>query len=94
MFQDQLVDWRNEFNKWWINEFKTVKFPSAGTVFHYYIDQETKKFCPWTDKVVPYEFDPDIPLQVGLGSRETKFSNFGSYAPSAFLQQPQACILE
>ncbi|KAK6632535.1 hypothetical protein RUM43_013303 [Polyplax serrata] len=66
MFQDQLVDWRNEFNKWWINEFKVVRFPPAGTVFHYFIDQETKKFLPWTEKVVSYEFDPDIPLQSAL----------------------------
>ncbi|RLU17527.1 hypothetical protein DMN91_009762 [Ooceraea biroi] len=31
MFRDQLIDWRNEFSKWWQNEFKTVKFPSGGT---------------------------------------------------------------
>lgn len=27
LFQDQIVDWRNEFSKWFTNEFKTVKFP-------------------------------------------------------------------
>lgn len=60
----QLVDWRSEFTKWWCNEFKAVKFPGAGHVFNYYIDQETKRFMPWTDKVSKFELDSDIPLQV------------------------------
>ncbi|XP_069702004.1 dynein beta chain, ciliary-like [Periplaneta americana] len=66
MFQDQLVDYRVEFTKWWTNEFKTVKFPSQGTVFNYYIDHKTKRFCPWNDMVNPYELDYDIPLQAAL----------------------------
>ncbi|XP_018058898.1 PREDICTED: dynein heavy chain 9, axonemal [Atta colombica] len=63
MFQDQLIDWRNEFSKWWQNEFKTIKFPSSGTVFNYFIEPETKKLIPWTEKVVSFELDADIPLQ-------------------------------
>lgn len=63
LFQDQIVDWRNEFSKWWTNEFKSVKFPSAGLVFNYYIDPESKAFLPWTQLVPSYELDPDIPLQ-------------------------------
>ncbi|XP_021069297.1 dynein heavy chain 17, axonemal isoform X2 [Mus pahari] len=66
MFQDQLIDYRVEFSKWWINEFKTIKLPSQGTIFDYYIDPETKKFLPWTDKVPNFELDPDIPLQASL----------------------------
>ncbi|XP_078230912.1 dynein axonemal heavy chain 17 isoform X3 [Callithrix jacchus] len=66
MFQDQLVDHRVEFSKWWINEFKTIKFPSQGTIFDYYIDPDTKKFLPWTDKVPSFELDPDVPLQASL----------------------------
>ncbi|KAK2490477.1 LOW QUALITY PROTEIN: hypothetical protein MC885_016050 [Smutsia gigantea] len=66
MFQDQLVDYRVEFSKWWVNEFKTIKFPLQGTIFDYYIDPDTKKFLPWTDKVPHFELDPDIPLQASL----------------------------
>lgn len=29
MFQDQTIDYRVEFSKWWVNEFKTVKFPQG-----------------------------------------------------------------
>lgn len=60
----QLVDYRVEFSKWWINEFKTIKLPSQGTVFDYCIDPDSKKFLPWTEKVPAFELDPDIPLQV------------------------------
>ncbi|XP_058960986.2 dynein beta chain, ciliary-like [Pocillopora verrucosa] len=66
MFQDQLVDYRVEFSKWWVTEFKTIKFPSAGTVFDYFIDSETKKFVPWTEKVPKFELDPEMPLQAVL----------------------------
>ncbi|KAK3733203.1 hypothetical protein QZH41_019685, partial [Actinostola sp. cb2023] len=66
MFQDQLVDYRIEFSKWWITEFKTIKFPSAGTVFDYLIDPETKKFVPWTETVPKFELDPEVPLQAVL----------------------------
>lgn len=30
--QFQLVDYRVEFSKWWVAEFKTVKFPSQVDV--------------------------------------------------------------
>uniref|UniRef100_A0A8C6C0I2 Dynein axonemal heavy chain 9 n=1 Tax=Monodon monoceros TaxID=40151 RepID=A0A8C6C0I2_MONMO len=64
--QDQLVDNRAEFSKWWLTEFKTVKFPSQGTIFDYYIDPETKKFEPWSKLIPQFEFDPEMPLQACL----------------------------
>lgn len=63
---NQLTDYRVEFSKWWVNEFKTVKFPSQGTVFNYFVDNETKKFLPWEEKVQKFELDYDIPLQAML----------------------------
>lgn len=53
-----------EFSKWWVAEFKTIKFPSQGTVFDYYIDPESKKFEPWSKMVPKFEMDADTPLQV------------------------------
>ncbi|XP_066917361.1 dynein beta chain, ciliary-like [Clytia hemisphaerica] len=66
MFQDQLTDYRVEFSKWWTTEFKTIKFPSAGTVFDYCIDESSKKFVSWSEKVPKFQFDPDMPLQAVL----------------------------
>ncbi|XP_023100299.2 dynein axonemal heavy chain 9 isoform X1 [Felis catus] len=66
MAQDQLADHREEFSKWWLAQFKTVKFPSQGTVFDYYIDPETKKFEPWSKLIPQFEFDPEMPLQACL----------------------------
>ncbi|XP_030760043.1 dynein beta chain, ciliary-like isoform X2 [Sitophilus oryzae] len=68
LFQDQIIDWRNEFSKWFTNEFKTVKFPIGGNVFQYYIESETKRFVPWTELVPEFELDPDLPLQATLVS--------------------------
>lgn len=61
-FQDQLLDWRNEFSKNWIAEFKDIKFPLVGTVFNYYIEPKSKEFRPWNELVKKYEMDTDIPL--------------------------------
>ncbi|XP_063241593.1 dynein beta chain, ciliary-like [Bacillus rossius redtenbacheri] len=65
MFQDQLVDHRVEFSKWWVNEFKTIKFPQQGTVFSYYIDnsENERKFVLWTERVKTFHLDYDIPMQ-------------------------------
>lgn len=60
----QLNDYRAEFSRWWSKEMRAVKFPSQGTVFDYFIDSETKKFTPWSEKMVPFELEPDVPLQV------------------------------
>eukprot|EP01135_Chromosphaera_perkinsii_P002940 Nk52_evm51s230 gene=Nk52_evmTU51s230 len=62
-YHDQVNDHRLEFSKWWTTEFKSIKYPSSGTVFDYYVDQETKKFLPWSEKITPYNHDPDMPLQ-------------------------------
>ncbi|TPX70381.1 hypothetical protein SpCBS45565_g01824 [Spizellomyces sp. 'palustris'] len=66
VFQDQMVDYRVEFSKWWNSEFKTVKFPVQGTVFDYYVETETKRFVPWTDRVPTYQYDPEMPLSAVL----------------------------
>ncbi|XP_024130607.1 dynein heavy chain 9, axonemal [Oryzias melastigma] len=61
--REQLVDYRVEFSKWWVAEFKTIKFPSSGTVFDYYVNPETKMFEPWSNIVPQFEMDPEAPLQ-------------------------------
>ncbi|CAK8694647.1 unnamed protein product [Clavelina lepadiformis] len=66
LFQDQLVDHRVEFSKWWTTEFKTIKFPSHGTVFEYCIDPSTKKFQSWSELVPKFELDTEMPLQAVL----------------------------
>ena len=62
LFKDQLVDWREEFSKWWVVEFKTVKFPAKGTVYDYYIRAEDRKWMPWADKVPTFTYDPEAPV--------------------------------
>ncbi|CAH8620633.1 unnamed protein product [Schistosoma intercalatum] len=66
LFQDQLVDHRVEFSKWWVTEFKSVKFPTNGIVFDYFIDPVSKKFELWSKKLPVFELDPELPLQAML----------------------------
>lgn len=48
------IDFRKEFSNWWKAEWKTsVKFPSKGTVFDYFVDTSDAnyKFDEWAKKV-------------------------------------------
>ncbi|XP_075070448.1 dynein axonemal heavy chain 11 [Mixophyes fleayi] len=63
LHRDQLMDYRAEFSQWWIKEMKAVKFPGQGTVFDYYLDNKTRKFLPWSEKVPKFEMEPETPLQ-------------------------------
>ncbi|KAM4689042.1 dynein axonemal heavy chain 11 [Discoglossus pictus] len=63
LHKDQLTDYRVEFSRWWTKEMKYVKFPTQGTIFDYYLDNKTRKFVPWTDRVPKFEMEPDTPIQ-------------------------------
>lgn len=72
------MDYRVEFSKWWVTEFKSIKFPSHGTVFDYYIDPESKKFEPWSKMVPKFEMDADAPLQVQQSVSEVMGNTWSS----------------
>lgn len=35
----QVTDYRTQFSKWWVSEWKAVAFPEKGLVFDYYVDE-------------------------------------------------------
>jgi hypothetical protein len=35
----QVTDYRSQFSKWWVSEWKAVAFPEKGLVFDYYVDE-------------------------------------------------------
>uniref|UniRef100_A0A3P8V3P1 Dynein axonemal heavy chain 11 n=1 Tax=Cynoglossus semilaevis TaxID=244447 RepID=A0A3P8V3P1_CYNSE len=61
--QDQLCDHRLEFSQWWTKEMNTVKLPTQGTVFDYYLDLQTRRFLPWSETVPVFDMEPSTPLQ-------------------------------
>ncbi|CAF4979503.1 unnamed protein product, partial [Rotaria sp. Silwood1] len=66
LFQDQMIDYRIEFSKWFIHEFKSIKFPPHGTVFDYSIEPQSKRLEPWSKLVDEINFDPELPVQSQL----------------------------
>ncbi|KAM4735000.1 dynein axonemal heavy chain 11 [Anableps anableps] len=61
--KDQLHDYQVKFSQWWIKEMRTVKLPTQGTVFDYYLDHQTKRFLPWGDIVPGFEMENHTVLQ-------------------------------
>jgi dynein heavy chain len=35
----QVTDYRTQFSKWWVSEWKAVAFPEKGLVFDFYVDE-------------------------------------------------------
>ena len=66
LYFDGTLDHRAEFSKWWLNEYKTVKFPPNGIVFDFYVDPQQQEMVPWENRVPKFELDPDLPLQAAL----------------------------
>jgi dynein heavy chain len=33
------IDYRKNFSNWWKNEMKTIKYPSKGTIFDYFVNE-------------------------------------------------------
>lgn len=62
--QDQLIDWRIEFSRFWTTEFKAIRFPTDSNVFNYYIEPKSGRLCPWSELVPSFELDTEVPLQV------------------------------
>lgn len=56
MLQDKTVDFRTQFSKWWVSEWKTVNFPEKGIVYDYYVDEQQCLMVPWEDKVVKFDY--------------------------------------
>jgi dynein heavy chain len=34
-----VTDYRSQFSKWWVSEWKAVAFPEKGLVFDYFVDE-------------------------------------------------------
>jgi dynein heavy chain len=66
LFHDGATDYRAEFSKWFMNEFKSVKFPPGLSVFDVWVDPMSSEFTSWNDKVPKFELDSDVPLQACL----------------------------
>merc|ERR1719506_2194446 len=54
------VDYRKQFSNWWKNEMKTIKFPSKGTVFDYYVKES--RLDEWSSIVETIEYSSEIPM--------------------------------
>ncbi|XP_039966059.1 dynein beta chain, ciliary [Bactrocera tryoni] len=66
LHQDHIIDWRREFHKWWISEFKDVKLPTQDSIFDYQLDVRTNKFRRWTELAAERKIEPidtEMPIQ-------------------------------
>lgn len=51
-------DYRKEFSNWWKDKWKTIKYPSRGSVFDYYVDIKASKLEEWS-KLLDKDFKVD-----------------------------------
>lgn len=58
MMVDKVYDYRTQFSKWWISEWKNVQFPEKGLVYDYYVDEAQCLMVPWEDRVQKFQYFP------------------------------------
>ena len=68
---DKVVDYRAQFSKWWITEWKTVLWPDRGTVFDYFVDERTGAMQPWEDRVSAFSYQPNVFASLFVPTVET-----------------------
>ena len=66
LYNDGASDYKAEFSKWFLNEFRPVEMPPGLTVFDVFVETSTQQFTSWTSMVPKFELDPDLPLQAVL----------------------------
>jgi dynein heavy chain, axonemal len=64
----QVSDYRTQFSRWWISEWKTVAFPEKGTVFDYYVDETQCLMAPWEDRVTRFAYPHGGAGEAGPGA--------------------------
>ncbi|PNW78281.1 hypothetical protein CHLRE_09g403800v5 [Chlamydomonas reinhardtii] len=58
MLVDKVTDYRTQFSKWWVSEWKDVQFPEKGLVYDYYVDEQNCIMVPWEDRVTKFQYIP------------------------------------
>ena len=76
MLVDKIVDYRTQFSKWWVSEWKTVFWPERGTVFDYYVNDKSGAMQPWEDQVSPFAYTPSSFSSLFVPTVETTRLNY------------------
>ena len=71
MLVDKVVDFRTQFSKWWMSEWKSVFYPDKGVVFDYYVDEKTSQMVHWEDKVPSFTYGQESFANMFVPSVET-----------------------
>eukprot|EP00854_Cymbomonas_tetramitiformis_P002137 gene2137-2836_t len=60
MFVDKVTDYRLQFSKWWVSEWKNVAYPEKGLVFDFYVDEKQIMMVPWSEKAEKTQKKADL----------------------------------
>ncbi|KAF4753676.1 hypothetical protein FOZ63_015508, partial [Perkinsus olseni] len=83
------IDYRKQFSTWWKQEMKTIKFPSKGTVFDYFV--QDARMEEWSIIVDALEYSSEVPMnQVTVPTSETVAT---SYFMKALMKVHQPVML-
>ncbi|KAK9843805.1 hypothetical protein WJX81_007069 [Elliptochloris bilobata] len=58
MLVDKVSDYRAQFSKWWVSEWKAVQFPEKGLVYDYFVDDAQVQMVHWDQRVPTFSYSP------------------------------------
>eukprot|EP00929_Paragymnodinium_shiwhaense_P077089 TRINITY_DN3967_c2_g1_i1.p1 TRINITY_DN3967_c2_g1~~TRINITY_DN3967_c2_g1_i1.p1 ORF type:complete len:3070 (-),score=1029.42 TRINITY_DN3967_c2_g1_i1:156-9119(-) len=69
------IDYRKSFSTWWKGEMKTIKYPSKGTIFDYYV--KDCRLEEWVTAVETMDYSSEVPMgEVTVPTSETVAMTF------------------
>lgn len=77
-------DYRRNFSNWWKDTWKTIKFPSKGTIFDYFVDPNTSKLEDWEKSVEAITFNSET-MQMGNITVPTPQTTANEFFVNAFI---------
>jgi len=64
------IDYRKNFSNWWKGEMKTIKYPSKGSIFDYFV--KDSKLEEWASAVETLDYSSETPMgEVTVPTSET-----------------------
>ena len=87
-------EYKKDFSSWWRDTFKTVKFQNKGTVFDFFVNNETGQFEEWsnmhTKDVVK---DIDTSRSISNYTIPTSDTISAQFLMKQFISTEHACLL-
>jgi dynein heavy chain len=87
-------EYKKDFSAWWRDTFKTMKFPNKGTVFDFFVNNDSGQFEEWSNMhTADVIKDIDTSRSISNYTIPTSDTISAQYLMKQFISVEHACLL-